>query len=528
MDQPEREPAGGRHAALVAVGIFLSRIFGLVRQRVVSKYLGLTETSDALTSAFRIPNFLQNLLGEGVLSASFIPVYARLRAEGKHEDAEHVAGAVFGLLALATSLIVLLGVIFAGPLTQLLAPGFAEAKLALTIRLVRLLFPGAGLFVFSAWCLGVLNSHRRFLLSYTAPVIWNLAIILTVIVAARRTDDRGIVVAAAVGSVVGSALQFAVQLPMVFRLLGHFRPSLDSGSDQVRSVLRSFGPVFVGRGVVQISGWVDSILASLLGNGPVTALQNAQTIYMLPVSLFGMSVSAAELPAMSSATGTEGEIASALRARLNAGFRRIAFLVVPSAAAFIIFGDVIAGALYQTGRFTAEDSRFVWTILAGASVGLLAVTMGRLYSSGYYALRDTQTPLRYAVLRVLLTTGLGYLCAVPLPLALGLNPKWGTAGLTASAGVAGWIEFFLLRRGLNRRIGSTGLPLPHLVKLWGSAAAAAALGWGIRSLLPQLHPIARASAILAPVGLTYLGLTYLLAIPEARAILNRCIRATQP
>jgi putative peptidoglycan lipid II flippase len=351
--------------------------------------------------------------------------------------------------------------------------------------------------------------------------LWNLAIIVTVVVSAGRTDDRGVVVAAAIGSVGGAALQFLVQLPIVLRLLHRFRPSLDSHSDSVRSVLRSFGPVFIGRGVVQISGWVDSILASLLGNGPVTALQNAQTIYMLPVSLFGMSVSAAELPAMSSATGTEAQVAEALRSRLNAGFRRIAFLVVPSAAAFLIFGDVITGALYQTGRFTADDSRFVWGILAGSAVGLLAATMGRLYSSGYYALRDTRTPLRYAVLRVLLTTGLGYLCAVPLPLLLGVDPKWGTAGLTASAGVAGWIEFFLLQRGLNRRIGRTGLPLPHLARLWGCALIAAAAGWGIRELVTGLHPVLRAAAVLGPVGLAYLGLAYLLAIPEARAIVRR-------
>jgi putative peptidoglycan lipid II flippase len=509
---------------LVAAGIFLSRIFGLIRQRVVSKYLGLSETSDALTAAFRIPNFLQNLLGEGVLSASFIPVYARLRAQGKNREAEEVAGAVFGLLALTSSIIVLAGIIFARPLTQLLAPGFAGDKLTLTIRLVRLLFPGAGLFVLSAWCLGVLNSHRRFLLSYTAPVFWNLAIVLTVIVSAVRTDDRGIVVAAAIGSVVGSALQFAVQVPVVLGLLDRFRPSVDSRSPQVRAVLRSFGPVFVGRGVVQISAWVDSILASLLGNGPVTALQNAQTIYMLPVSLFGMSVSAAELPAMSSATGTEREVADALRARLNSGFRRIAFLVVPSAAAFLIFGDVITGALYQTGRFTAEDTRFVWGILAGSAVGLLAATMGRLYSSGYYAMRDTKTPLRYAVLRVVLTTGFGYLCAVPLPLLLGVDPKWGTAGLTASAGLAGWIEFYLLRRGLNRRIGGTGLPLPHLARLWGCALVAAAPGWGMRQLVAHLNPALRAGAILAPVGLSYLILTYLLSIPEARAIVQHRAR----
>ena len=505
----------------MAAGIFLSRIFGLVRQRVLSHYLGLSDAGDAFGSALRIPNVLQNLLGEGVLSASFIPVYARLRAEGRDEEARAVANAVFGLLALSASIVVLLGMLLAAPLTSLIAPGFEGDKRDLTVHLVRLLFPGAGLFVLSAWCLGVLNSHRRFLLSYAAPVIWNVAIIVTVIASAGSRGESGIAVAAALGSVAGAALQVIVQLPTVIGLMGRLRPSLATGSTQVRTVLGNFGPVLVGRGVVQISAYVDSILASLLGTGAVAALGNAQVLYTLPVSLFGMSVSAAELPAMSSATGTDAQIAEALRMRLNAGLRRIAFFVIPSAAAFLAFGGVIAGALFQTGKFTAEDSRYVWAILAGSAVGLLAATMGRLYSSGYYALRDTRTPLRFAILRVFLTTLLGYLCAVPLPPLLGVDPKWGVAGLTASAGIAGWLEFFLLRRGLNRRIGATGLPVLLLSGLWAAALTGAAAGYAAGQWITVAHPWARAALILAPFGAVYLGLTMAAGVREARAIGGR-------
>ncbi|MEO8140866.1 MAG: murein biosynthesis integral membrane protein MurJ [Gemmatimonadota bacterium] len=516
--QSGEPPRGSSHAALVAAGIFLSRIFGLMRQRVLSHYLGLSDAGDAFGSAIRIPNVLQNLLGEGVLSASFIPVYARLRAEGRDDEARAAANAVFGLLALAASIVVLLGMLLAAPLTSLIAPGFEGEKRDLTVRLVRLLFPGAGLFVLSAWCLWVLNSHRRFLLSYAAPVIWNVAIIVTVVASAGSRTEAGIAIAAALGSVAGAALQVAVQLPTVIALMGRLRPSLDTGSPQVRTVLGNFGPVLIGRGVVQISAYVDSILASLLGTGAVAALGNAQVLYTLPVSLFGMSVSAAELPAMSSATGTDAQVAEALRLRLNAGLRRIAFFVIPSAAAFLAFGGVIAGALFQTGKFTAEDSRYVWAILAGSAVGLLAATMGRLYSSGYYALRDTRTPLRFAILRVFLTTLLGYLCAVPLPPLLGLDPKWGVAGLTASAGIAGWLEFFLLRQGLNRRIGATGLPVLLLSGLWAAALAGAAAGYAAGQWITFVHPWARAALILAPFGMVYLGLTMAAGVREARAI----------
>jgi putative peptidoglycan lipid II flippase len=515
----------GRHAALVALGIFLSRIFGLVRQRVLAHYLGLSESADAFSAAFRIPNFLQNLLGEGVLSASFIPVYARLRAEGKEDEADRLANAIFGLLAVVTSLVVLIGVLLAGPLTDAIAGGFEGAKRDLTVRLVRILFPGAGMLVLSAWCLGILNSHRRFLLSYTAPVAWNLAIILAVIFSAGRHEETGAALAAAMGSVIGSALQFAVQLPTVVRLLHRLRPSVDTASSQVRTVLHNFGPVFVSRGVVQISAFVDTILASFLGEGPVAALGMAQVLYTLPVSLFGMSISAAELPEMSSTTGSAAAVAAALRIRLDAGLRRIAFFVVPSAAAFLVFGGVIASALFQTGRFSAADSRYVWVILAGSAVGLLAATLGRLYNSAYYALHDTRTPLRFAVVRVALTTVLGFLFAIPLPPLLGLEARWGAAGLTASAGIAGWVEFLLLQRTLRLRIGPAGLALGELLRLWASALGAAGLGLGVQMALPaSLHPVVRAVLILIPYGIGYLGISILLGLSEGRAVLARVLR----
>jgi putative peptidoglycan lipid II flippase len=170
-------------APLVAAGILLSRLAGLVRQRVLSHYLGLSLPADAFNLAFRIPNFLQNLFGEGVLSASFIPSYARLRSEGRDEEARRLAGAVLGILSIAVAILVALGITTAPWLVTLLAPGFEGPKRELTIELVRVLFPGVGLLVFSAWCLSILNSHRRFFLSYAAPVLWNCAIILATVLA---------------------------------------------------------------------------------------------------------------------------------------------------------------------------------------------------------------------------------------------------------------------------------------------------------------------------------------------------------
>ena len=144
--------------------------------------------------------------------------------------------------------------------------------------------------------------------------------------------------------------------------------------------------------------------------------------------------SAAELPAMSRAVGSTQEVAQVLRQRLDAGLRRIAFFIVPSAVAFLALGDVIAAVLYQTGQFKQDAAIYVWGILAGSSIGLLASTLGRLYSSTYYALHDTRTPLLYAVIHVALATVLGYFCAIHLPGFIGIAPQ--KLGLIGFASVA--------------------------------------------------------------------------------------------
>ena len=423
----------GKSAFMVAAGILISRIIGLIRQRVFAHYFGLSDAGDAFNVAFKIPNFLQNVFGEGALSASFIPVYAKLLAKDDQEEASHVANAVLTLLALATSVIVLLGVLTTPYFIDLIAAGFTGPKRELTITLVKIFFPGAGLLVLSAWCLGVLNSHRKFFLSYTAPVLWNLAIIGALVGFGGRVGEFRLAEIVAWASVAGSALQLAVQVPTVLGLLKRFRPVFDVATAEVRSVVRNFFPVFISRGVIQISAFVDTWLATWLGTGAVGALSYTQSIYTLPVSLFGMAVSAAELPAMAGTIGTIDEVAAILRHRLDAGLQRIAFFIVPSAMAFLALGDVMAGALYQTGKFKQDGAIYVWAILAGSSIGLLAATLGRLYSSTYYALRDTRTPLLYAIIHVALATCLGYLCAFPVTRYIGLEPKWGVVGLTMAA-----------------------------------------------------------------------------------------------
>ncbi len=542
--QPRQRAAA--FALLVAMGILLSRIAGLVRERVFAHYFGNGPAGGAFKAALRIPNFLQNLLGEGVLSASFIPVYARLLAEGEKELAAKVAGVIASLLALVTSIIVVTGVVFAPSLVDFLAPGFEGQVRALTIDIVRILFPGTGLLVLSAWCLGILNSHKRFFLAYAAPVLWSGAMIATLMIFGRQYGQWPLATALAWGTVAGSVLQFAVQIPMVLRYSGKLGFSLSTALAPVREIVRNFVPVFVSRGVVQLSGFVDVAIATLLGTAAVNGISYAQAIYMLPISLFGMSVAAAELPQMSSEVGSWDEIYAKLRERLQRGLRQVAFFVVPTVVAFVLIGKELVAALFQTGQFRANDAVYVWFILIGSTVGLLAATLGRLYSSAFYALRDTRKPFRFAITRVLISGSLAYLVAVPfrpyfldllasvtggrLPVVQGGLLPLGAIGLTAASGVGAWIEFLLLRRGMEARIGPARLAPAFLARLWTAAVLAGLASLysiGFVSLLARdyaprfsLH-IVKAAVLSLIFGAIYFAVASILKVEEVRSVTAR-------
>ena len=212
-----------------------------------------------------------------------------------------------------------------------------------------------------------------------------------------------------------------------------------------------------------------------------------------------------------------------LRLRIDAGLRQISFFVVPSVVGFLALGDVIVAGLYQGGEFTRTNTLYVWGVLAGSTVGLLATTLGRLYSSAFYSLKDTRTPMMFAILRVVLTTGLGYLVGLRLPGWLGIDSAWGTAGLTASAGLAGWIEFACLRSTLGRRIGPTGVPAKYLGLLWVAALVAGGCARGVAALVGHRHPILDLFLVLAPYGVLYFGVGSVLGLEESRRYVRKIL-----
>ena len=544
-----------RNSALVASGILLSRLSGLARERVIASAFGVGPTVDAFRAALRIPNLLQNLLGEGVLSGSFIPVYARLLAEGEEEEAGRVAGAVAGLLAVLAGTLVVVGFLLARPLALLLAPGFSGERLELTVTLTRILFPGIGFLVLSAWCLGILNTHRRFFLSYVAPVFWNVAQIAVVIaLVLRGTEGTDLVVGLAWGAFAGSVLQFGVQVPTVRRLARPLRLSLRYDIPGVRTVLSRFGPVVVGRGAVQLAAYIDLLLASLLAAGAVSALGYAQVIYLLPISLFGMSVAAAELPELSrlAAGDPSGEAATrtapaALHARLGEGLARIAFYVAPISVVYLVLGDFVVGAILETGEFDADDTRLVWLVLGGFTLGLIATTSSRLLQNTLYAVGDARTPARAAIVSVVISAVVGAVLMLQLDrvvvdglrgfdrLPSSLTPlpdsvretgplRLGAVGLALAASLSSWVEFFILRHRLR------GLAIPvvlgggQLARMGAASAVVAMVGLGLRPLVDGLPPLLALPLTAGPAAVAYLGVTLALGVPEAVALVGRVAR----
>lgn len=539
-------------ASSVAAGIFTSRLFGLLRERTVAYFFGVSAHADVFQVAFKSPNLLQNLLGEGTISAAFIPIYSRMIEEKRFEAAGRFAGAIFGLLLAVAGGVALLGILLADPIVRVLAPGFigdaarvAAGDLAinrfdLAVQAVRILFPMAGVLVLSAWALGVLNSHRRFFVPYVAPALWNVAIIVFLfggaywVVGTPWVPDglspdlmTRVLLTACVGALVGGGVQFGVQLPFVVREMPGFQFSVSTRVEGVREATSAFGPVVAGRGVAQLSGYLDIFLASFLAVGALSALRYAQLLYMLPVSLFGMSVAASELPELSRLTKEKVTVFSA---RLHRSMRQIAFLTVPTVVGYLGFGVLLVGALFRTGQFQTGDTWLVTIVLGGYALGILATTLSRLLQNAFYAIGDTKTPAWIAVTRVTVSTLVGVpamfaLDLVPLETVVGSLPDsslfLGALGLSLGASVGAWVEVWRLRRALRERMPQVAVPWTRILRTTGLAVGTVVPAAGMWWMLPEWHVLVAAPLVVATYGGVYLGAAAFLGFDELDAWTQR-------
>ena len=401
---------------------------------------------------------------------------------------------MLGLLIAVMAGIVGLGVLLARPLTLLITPGFSGERLELAVTLLRIMFPGIALLVLSAFCTGVLNSHRQFFLSYVSPVMWNATQIAFVVAAGLYgATDVGIAHALAWGVVVGAVLEVLIQVPAVTGLMHGVHLSFDRSSPEVQrrapAVRRRWCS---GRGVVQLLIYVDLFLASLLAVGGVSALTYGQVLYLLPISLFGMAVAAAELPELSR-LGRAGR--SAIRDRLAHRDGAHHLLRRHHRVHLHLRRRRGRGRPPAARRVHAADTRLVWFVVGAFALGLLGTTRSRLLQNGLYALDRPKLVARIAVVRVALAAVLGGLLMFPFdrlaivgstvqkigafgpgPLADSLRllkdgpPRLGVVGLALGAALSSWVEYRLLRSALEWRIGK--LPPSGHGARWSLIAAA--------------------------------------------------------
>lgn len=544
--------ADSNRASVVALGILASRVLGLIRWSIMARYFGSGAHADVLRAAFQVPNLLQNLLGEGTMSAAFIPVYSRMIEQGRPDAAGRFAGSILGLLVAVVCTAVLIGVWLAHPICSILMRGFvADAaevaaglrevdRLLLSVDMVRLAFPMAGILVLSSWALGVLNSHRRFLVPYFAPILWNVTIIGAILGTASLIGNTPaspsesmlpetltrLLTAVFMGGVLGGLLQFLVQLPTVARVMKGFRLSFSLRVEGVRKALDAVGPALAGRGVAQLSAYLDILLATLLVEGAVASIGYAQVLYILPISLFGLSVAAAELPELARiGTASPGLMAD----RIRAGLRQGLFLAIPTALGYIALGYALIGAIYRGGLFGTDDNWLTYIILATYSLGLLATISSRLLQNGFWALGDTRSPARMAAIRAVIAV----VIAIPVMFAFdqlpvsritGEGPSrlyFGAVGLAAGSAVAAWCEWLFLGRALRRRLDREFIPwraAGSMVLLVSFALIPSYVVWYVTQ---SWTPIWNGLAVTSVFAATYLLLARVRGHSELSAWLGR-------
>ncbi len=510
-----------RGARAVGAGILVSRVAGLARGLLFARYFGDGLAADAYNAALRIPNTVRNLLGDGTISASFVPVYAAALARGDHDGARALANALLGVLLAVVAVMTLVGIAAAPWLTAIFAGGLDAETAALTTRLLRVLFPMTGVMVLSGWCLGVQNAHRRFFVAYAAAAAWALVQVAFLLIAGPRMPSRiELVWWLSWATLVGAALQVLVQAPQVWRLLRTVRPALDTHASGLRQVITNFVPVVGSLGFAQLSGLVDLRIASELPAGALAVWNYAVPVYLLPLSMFGVAGAMAALPEFAG-----GAVDDAGRRRIAAGLAsawgRVLFYVLPSAIALIAVGDAVVTLLYRGGAFGDEQVRRVWIVLAAYAVGLAAFATVRLFASTFHALQDYRTPLRGAAL------------ALPCSVAGALCLVWpmrdrveGVAAIALGSGLGALVNVVFLGRELERRLG--GVPWREVggrvLRITAAAAVAVATTMAARTLLPAIAPRVDAVLLLALFSVTFLPVAEGLGLDEARALRRRLLR----
>lgn len=492
-----------RSAGVVSLATLVSRVLGLVREQAQAYAFGAGFATDAFWTAFRIPNLLRDLFAEGALSSAFVATFTAERTRHGEDAAWRLARRTM------TMLIVLLGagsiVLFlvAPSVVTLYAPGFEPAKAALATTMTRILSPFLLLVSLAAFAMGILNTRGRFFLPALAPASFNVLSIAAILVLPALLVARGMepVLALALGALAGGAAQFLVQAPALrtegFRFRWDWAPR-DPGLRRVGLLML---PATFGLAAVQINIFVDTLLASRLGDGPISWLQYAFRLIQLPIGLFGVALGMVNL-ARVSANAANGDMA-ALRGNLAAALRAVAFLAIPASVGLIALREPIIRILYERGQFGPDDTAQTAAAVLCYALGLYAYAATKIQVPTFYALGDTRIPVAASGAAVVSKIAANFALLALFP-RLGLHPFLALATGTAAAA---WVNFGILGWGLRRRAGSTAeyrvLPLTTTVTLLSlfMGAAVAVFHRGLEAWLPGGGTPGEAARLLASVAL---------------------------
>ncbi len=502
-----REPVGrrvARAAGLVMALFLVSRVTGLARQMIVGAYFGTSPDYDAYVAAFRIPDMLFQLVAGGALVSALLPTYTSVRTREGVGRAWQLVSEVLTLVFLILTLAAVLVALFARPLVaHLLVPDFTPAQQALTASLLRILLLSTVIFGVSGLAMSVLNAHYHFFLPALAPSMYNLGIIGGAVLLGRTWGVYGL----AWGVVVGAALHLGVQLPGLRRVGMRFRPAFSLADPAVRTVLRLMGPRVVGLAAVQVNFLVNTVLASGLSPGRLSALDYAFRLMLLPLGIFAQSVATAAFPtfAQQVAEGDTGGMQRTLRALL----RNILFLTLPATVGLFFLATPLVAVLFQRRAFDATSTALTAAALRAYAVGLCGHAVVEILARAYYALQDTRTPVLIGVAAM----GLNIL------LNLWWVHLWGHVGLALANSVATLLEGTTLILVLQRRLGhvmARDLSWSLGRQLVAAVVTAWAL-WSLSTLISLPAWLTLGLGTLLGVGV-YLGMAVLLDSDEVGEI----------
>jgi putative peptidoglycan lipid II flippase len=433
-----------RSASVISIATVLSRILGYIRDSRVAFLLGAGTANDAYTIAYRIPNLLRRLVGEGAVSAVFIPVFSRYLAGDRKKEAWEFANAMLTLMTILLAVITIAGVVFSPVMVRLFASGFSETpgKLELTAMLNRIMFPYIFLVSLSALSMGILNSLQRFGPPAFAPVLLNLTVIVFSFLGGLFGD---VTIALAVGVVVGGVFQLAIQIPPLVKSGWPIHLKLDLSHPGVQRVARTIGPVIFGVGIVQVNIVVDSQFASYLSEGSVTSIYLADRVMELVLGSYAVAVSTAILPLLSRQAASRR--IDDMKSSINFAARVILFITFPSTVGLMLLRHEIIEVLFQHGDFNAASTDLTaWALLFFAP-GLSAISMIKIAVPAFYALEDTRTPVKIAFFALILNIILNAVLIRPL----------SNGGPALATSIAAFFNAIALLYIFRKRYGRLGM-----------------------------------------------------------------------